>query len=79
MCIRDSLDGAPAVAEIHDDDEDNITVIVDGSTLEVYAGGGSVVTASRIWSATGYSGIRSRAAGDAEIYNEWRRGFPSAR
>ncbi|CAM4168433.1 MULTISPECIES: GH32 C-terminal domain-containing protein [Corynebacterium] len=75
----DRLDGNPAVAEIHDDDEDNITVIVDGSTLEVYAGGGSVVTASRIWSATGYSGIRSRAAGDAEIYNEWRRGFPSAR
>ena len=65
MCIRDS------------DDEDNITVIVDGSTLEVYAGGGSVAMSSRFWPENGSSGIRVRANGNAEIYSEWRRGHSS--
>ena len=75
----DRLDGDPVEAKVNEDDEDNITIIVDGSTLEVFAGGGSVVTSSRIWSESGYTGIRSRVTGDAEIFNEWRRGFPSAR
>lgn len=74
----DRFDGNPVRAQIDEEDEDNITIIVDGSTLEVFAGGGSVVAASRIWSETGYTGIRSRVTGEAEIYNEWRRGMPSA-
>ncbi len=71
----DRLDGSPATATLHDEDEDNITVIVDGSTIEVYAGGGSVVMSSRIWPENGCSGIRSRAAEGATIHSEWRRGY----
>ena len=73
--ILDRKDGSPASAELHDDDEDNITVIVDGSTIEVYAGGGSVVMSSRVWLNGGCSGIRTRAYNGAEIHSEWRRGY----
>lgn len=73
----DRFDGDPKTAPLHDDDEDNITVIVDGSTLEVYAGGGSVAMSSRFWPENGSSGIRVRANGNAEIYSEWRRGHSS--
>ena len=71
----DRLDGSPASAALHDEDEDNITVIVDGSTIEVYAGGGSVVMSSRVWLDGGCSGIRTRAHDGAEIHSEWRRGY----
>lgn len=70
----DRLDGSPAVSELHDEDEDNITIIVDSSTLEVFAGGGAVTMSSRFWPEGGCSGIRVRSTGDAEIYSEWRRG-----
>ena len=73
----DRFDGSPATAPLHDDDEDNVTVIVDGCTLEVYAGGGSVVMSSRIWPEGGCNGIRSRATGEASISGEWRRGYPA--
>lgn len=69
----DRFDGQVAEAEIGEDEEDTITVIVDGSTLEVYADGGAVVMSSRIWPENGCIGIRSRAKGDASILNEWRR------
>lgn len=71
----DRLDGTPTTAELHDEDEDNITVIVDGSTIEVYAGGGSVVMSSRVWLEGNCSGIRTRAHDGAEIHSEWRRGY----
>mgnify|MGYP001086258549 CR=1 FL=1 len=71
----DRLDDSPASASLHDEDEDNITVIVDGCTIEVYAGGGRVVMSSRIWPEGGCSGIRSRANEGAEIISEWRRGY----
>ena len=71
----DRLDGSPATAALNDEDEDNITVIVDGSTIEVYAGGGSVVMSSRVWLDGGCSGIRTRAHDGAEIHSEWRRGY----
>ncbi|MDY5784796.1 GH32 C-terminal domain-containing protein [Corynebacterium sp.] len=70
----DRLDGSPAVAELGDDDEDSVTIIVDSSTIEVFAGGGAVTLSSRFWPADGCSGIRVRAHGDAEIFSEWRRG-----
>ena len=73
--VLDRKDGSPASAELHDDDEDNITVIVDGATIEVYAGGGSVVMSSRVWLNGGCSGIRTRAYNGAEIHSEWRRGY----
>ncbi|WIM68568.1 GH32 C-terminal domain-containing protein [Corynebacterium breve] len=65
---------APATAPLADDDEDNISIVVDGNTLEVYAGGGAVVMASRIWPHNGIHGIRVRASEDATIHSEWRRG-----
>ena len=71
----DRKDGSPATADLHDEDEDNITVIVDGSTVEVYAGGGSVVMSSRVWLDGDCSGIRTRAHNGAEIHSEWRRGY----
>lgn len=71
----DRFDGSPATATLNDEDEDNITVIVDGSTIEVYAGGGSVVMSSRVWLDGNCSGIRTRAHDGAAIYNEWRRGY----
>ncbi|MCP1387385.1 GH32 C-terminal domain-containing protein [Corynebacterium sp. TA-R-1] len=70
----DRFDGSPKSAALHDDDEDNITVIVDGSTIEVYAGGGSVVMSSRFWPENPVAGIRVRTSGDAAIHSEWRRG-----
>lgn len=75
----DRLDGTPATASLNDDDEDNITVIVDGSTLEVYAGGGSVVMSSRIWPDGNCYGIRARANDGAAIHSEWRRGYTAGR
>lgn len=75
--VLDRFDGEPKTAPLHDEDEDNITIIVDGSTLEVYAGGGSVAMSSRFWPAGGASGIRTRTDGDAEIFSEWRRGHTS--
>lgn len=70
----DRLDGNPVSAQLDDDDEDHITVIVDGSTLEVYAGGGAVTMASRFWPEGGPADLRVAAAGEAEIVNQWRRG-----
>ena len=75
----DRLDGEPKTAPLHEEDEDNITVIVDGSTLEVYAGGGSVVMSSRFWPDSGSAGIRVRAHGNADIFSEWRRGYAATR
>ena len=71
----DRMDGSPATAALGEDDEDNITVIVDGSTIEVYAGGGSVVMSSRVWLDGNCSGIRTRAHDGAVIDSEWRRGY----
>ena len=70
----DRLDGTPAESGLHDEDEDNVTIIVDGSTLEVFAGGGAVTMSSRIWPEGGCSGIRVRSTGDAIIHGEWRKG-----
>lgn len=65
---------APARAKLHDDDEDNISIVVDGNTLEVYAGGGSVVMASRIVPREGVAEIRVTSNDEATIHAEWRRG-----
>ncbi|WP_018295858.1 GH32 C-terminal domain-containing protein [Corynebacterium lubricantis] len=65
---------APARARLDEVDEDNISIVVDGNTLEVYAGGGSVVMSSRIIPKEGVSEIRVTANEDATIETEWRRG-----
>lgn len=70
----DRLDGQPATAQIDDEDEDHITVLVDGSAIEVFAGGGAVTLASRFWPENGAADLRVNVDGDAEISNQWRRG-----
>ncbi|STC70158.1 glycoside hydrolase [Corynebacterium pilosum] len=64
----------PATAPLHDEDEDNISVVVDGNTLEVYAGGGAVVMASRLRIESKIVELRVSDSGEAEIHSEWRRG-----
>ena len=69
--------GIPGERVLREGDIANIdvTVIVDGSTIEVYAGGGSVVMTSRVWLDGNCSGIRTRAHEGATIHSEWRRGY----
>lgn len=69
----DRLDGSPATAELDDEDEDHISVLVDGSAIELFAGGGAVTMASRFWPENGVGELRVRSEGDAEILNQWRR------
>lgn len=69
----DRLDGSPATAELDDEDEDHISVLVDGSAIELFAGGGAVTMASRFWPENGVGELRVRTEGDAEILNQWRR------
>lgn len=70
----DRLDGSPATAELSDEDEDHISVLVDGSAIEVFAGGGAVTLASRFWPENGVGELCVAADGDAEIVNQWSRG-----
>lgn len=74
----DRFDGAPASAIVGEEDEDNITVVVDSSTIEVFAGGGAVAMSSRIWPDGGCSGIRVSASGEARVLNEWHQQGPDA-
>ena len=69
----DRLDGSPATAPLSDDDEDHISVLVDGSAIEVFAGGGAVTMASRFWSENGVGDLGVTTDGDAEILNQWSR------
>ena len=69
----DRLDGSPATAALSDADEDHISVLVDGSAIEVFAGGGAVTMASRFWPENGVGELRVSTEGEAEILNQWRR------
>ncbi|WP_293771725.1 GH32 C-terminal domain-containing protein [uncultured Corynebacterium sp.] len=62
-------DDAPAVAPLAEGDEDSLTVVVDGSTIEVYADSGLVAMSSRMYFEGGCSGFRVETTGDAEIQN----------
>ena len=69
----DRLDGQPAIAELDDEDEDHISVLIDGSAIEIFAGGGAVTLSSRFWPENGVADIRTTVEGDAEINDQWRR------
>lgn len=69
----DRLDGNPATAQLDDEDEDHISVLVDGSAIEVFAGGGAVTMASRFWPENGVGELRATTEGDAEILSQWSR------
>ncbi|MCQ4627660.1 GH32 C-terminal domain-containing protein [Corynebacterium sp. CCUG 65737] len=70
----DRHDGDPASASLDDEDEDHISVLIDGSALEIFAGGGAVTFSSRFWPEVGATGLRVSTSGDAQILNQWRRG-----
>ncbi|MDY3127866.1 MAG: GH32 C-terminal domain-containing protein [Corynebacterium sp.] len=67
----DSPQDRPAVAHLDEGDSDSLTIIVDGSTVEVFADSGQVAMASRVYFEGGCSGITTNVEGDADILNEW--------
>ena len=60
-----------ATAPLAEGDSDSLTVIVDGSTVEVFADGGQVAMASRVYFDGGFSSVTASAEGDAEILRDW--------
>lgn len=63
----------PAVAQLMPGEEDSLTVVVDGSTIEVFADSGLVTMASRAYVEGGCSGFRVEAKGDAAVLNSFER------
>ena len=66
-------DEAPATAELADGDSDSLTIIVDGSTVEIFADGGCVAMTSRVYFDGGCSKIEASTTGQAEIERDWHR------
>ncbi|MEY8208640.1 GH32 C-terminal domain-containing protein [Corynebacterium sp. MNWGS58] len=66
-------DEAAATAELADGDSDSLTIIVDGSTVEVFADGGCVAMTSRVYFDGGCSKIEASTTGKAAIEQEWHR------
>ena len=62
-----------AQAHLDEDDSDSLTIIVDGSTVEVFADSGQVAMASRVYFVGGCSGFRVTTEGDANILREFER------
>lgn len=60
-----------AQAHLDEGDSDSLTIIVDGSTVEVFADSGQVAMASRVYFVGGCSGFRVTTEGDAEILREF--------
>lgn len=63
----------PARAPIDEGDSDSLTIIVDGSTIEVFADGGQVAMASRVYFDGGCSGFTFDCAGGADVVRYWER------
>lgn len=63
---------APTTAPLQEGDTDSLTILVDGSTVEVFADGGQVTMASRVYFDGGCSGITAETTGDAEILRDWQ-------
>ncbi|WIM69432.1 GH32 C-terminal domain-containing protein [Corynebacterium suedekumii] len=64
---------AEAVADLAEGDTDSLSIFVDGSTVEIFADGGAVAMASRVYIDGGCSGISVTTTGDAEILRAWDR------
>lgn len=67
------LSDKPAVAPLDDGDSDTLTIVVDGSTVEVFADGGQVAMASRVYFAEGCSGFEVDITGDAAVTSTFER------
>lgn len=63
-----------ATAELAEGDSDSLSIFVDGSTVEVFADGGAVTMASRVYIDGGCAEIRVETTGDAEVEQSWSRG-----
>ena len=57
----------PATAPLDRADTNALTVITDGSCLEVFADGGAVAMSSRLWSARGLNGFTITCHGGASV------------
>ena len=66
-------DSQPATCALDEGDSDSLTIIVDGSTVEVFADGGLVAMSSRVYFDNGCSGFDISTSGSAEILREWER------
>lgn len=62
-----------AKAELADADSDSLTIIVDGSTVEVFADSGLVTMSSRVFFEGGCSGFHVETSGDAEVIKTFER------
>ncbi len=62
-----------ASASLAEGDTDSLSIFVDGSTLEVFADGGAVTMASRVYIDGGCQEIRVELNGDAVIEQYWSR------
>ena len=71
-----STDAPAAVAPLAEGDSDSLTVIVDGSTVEVFADGGQVAMASRVYFEGGCSSITASTDGDAQVLRDWYISHP---
>ena len=66
-------DTEAAIAPLRDADSDSLTVVVDGSTVEVFADGGQVAMASRVYFEGGCGKIRVETEGEAELLRSWEQ------
>ncbi|MGP5246345.1 GH32 C-terminal domain-containing protein [Corynebacterium flavescens] len=66
-------DCAPARAELAEGDSDSLTIIVDGATVEVFADGGQVAMASRVYFPGGCSKIEVETTNNASVEQSWQR------
>lgn len=57
----------PLTAPLADDDSDTLTIIIDGSTIEVFADGGQIAMSSRAYIKGGKPSIKITTTGDASI------------
>ena len=71
-----TFESETAIAPLAEGDSDSLTVIVDGSTVEVFADGGQVAMASRVYFEGGCSAITATTDGDAQVLRDWYINHP---
>ena len=71
-----TFESETAIAPLAEGDSDSLTVIVDGSTVEVFADGGQVAMASRVYFEGGCSSITATTDGDAQVLRDWYINHP---
>ena len=63
-----------ARAPLAEGDSDSLTILVDGSTVEVFADGGAVAMASRVYVDGGAQDFRVSLEGEAQVEKHFTRG-----